>query len=62
MKEKIGVIVVHGIGDPAPGEALHSLTDALSNWQRKETEARLHFEPVVEKKQWQHHIGQVVAV
>lgn len=50
MKEKIGVIVVHGIGDPAPGEALHSLTDALSNWQRKETEARLYFEPVVEKR------------
>ncbi|MEZ4684206.1 MAG: hypothetical protein R2932_59345 [Caldilineaceae bacterium] len=36
MAEKIGVMVVHGIGDPVPGEALHNLTDALSRYARGE--------------------------
>ena len=29
MTEKTGIIVVHGIGDPQPGEALMNLTDSL---------------------------------
>lgn len=33
MTEKIGIMVVHGIGNPAPGDALHNLTDALQNGQ-----------------------------
>lgn len=30
MSNKTGILVIHGIGDPAPGEALQNLTDALA--------------------------------
>jgi len=31
VTERIGVVVVHGIGDPEPGAALHDLTDSLAS-------------------------------
>lgn len=30
-REAVGLVVVHGIGDPAPGEVLRDLTDSLSD-------------------------------
>lgn len=51
MTEKIGVMVIHGIGDPAPGEALRDLTDALSNYKAQDgTAASFVFGPAEEKR------------
>ncbi len=41
VSNRIGLVVVHGIGDPAPGEALHDLTDGM------EAEGLASFDAVV---------------
>lgn len=41
---RIGLIVVHGIGDPAPGDALRDVTDAM------ETEGLASFDAIVQER------------
>jgi hypothetical protein len=50
--KKVGVVVVHGIGDPAPGEALENFTDALA------LDTPLAFEPSEARRLPEPHKGR----